>query len=71
MKFETLEVKISSKVYLKYISYLKYRSILSIAQFQLEKILVEVYKIYGALARATNQISQVQKHRVKQISCLI
>ena len=41
---QTLEVKISPKVYVKYTSYLEYRSIFEIyiALFQQEKILIKV-----------------------------
>ena len=51
IKLQILEVKIFPKVYLKYTSYLEYRGMFeAIAQFRQEKILIEVYIIYGAMA---------------------
>ena len=49
---QTLEIKISPKVHLKYTSYLEYtqKYIWSIATFQQDKILIKVYIIYGTMA---------------------
>ena len=59
---QTLEIKISPKVHLKYTSYLACRSIRSIAQLQQDKILIKVYIHYSW---RNGQVVSVQVYQTK------